>query len=93
MNEVTDYTGPVRDYLRYCKRAAAELKLQGAVLERKYHPSEAGACRMVYHRTPAEAEKIRQAYRELTAGHAPGAPGTQTTTETTDHHRRQGDIP
>lgn len=67
---MNDYDGPVREYLRYCKRAAAELKLQGSHLEPKYHPTEAGLLRLVYHRTPAEAEALRKAFREATAGQA-----------------------
>jgi hypothetical protein len=83
---MSDYDGPVRDYLAYCKRAAAELKLQGSSLDPKYHPTEAGCLKLVYYRTPAEAQEIRRAFRELTAGHAPGASGT---TETTDNRRNQ----
>ena len=63
---VNNYDGPVREYLRYCKRAAAELKLKGSHLDPKYHPTEAGCLRLVFHRTPAEAQEIRQAYRAIT---------------------------
>ncbi len=63
---MNDYDGPVREYLRYCKRAAAELKLQGSRLDPQYHPTEAGCLRLVFHRTPAEAAQIRQAFREAT---------------------------
>lgn len=65
---MNDYDGPVREYLRYCKRAAAELKLKGSALDPKYHPTEAGACRLIFHNgDPAEARKIREAFREATA--------------------------
>ena len=80
---MSDYDGPVREYLRYCKRAAAELKLQGSSLDKRYHPTEAGCLKLVYHRNAAEAEEIRRVYRELTAKHAPGAPGTTETAERT----------
>jgi hypothetical protein len=34
---VSDYTGAVREYLAYCRRAAAELKLRGSALDERYH--------------------------------------------------------
>lgn len=65
---MNDYDGPVREYLRYCRKAAAELKLQGFVLDPQYHPTEAGACRLIYHGgDTAEAEKIREAFRKAAA--------------------------
>lgn len=57
----------VRDYLKYCKRAGAELKLRGSHLDKRYHPTEAGCLRLVYAHTPADAEALRQAYQKLTA--------------------------
>lgn len=63
----SDYDGPVREYLRYCKKAAAELKLQGSSLDERHHPTEAGACKLIHHGgDTAEAKKIRAAFRELT---------------------------
>lgn len=80
---MNDYDGPVRDYLAYCKRAAAELKLQGSVLDPKYHPTADGAVKMIPHAGDlTEAKKIRHAFRDLTE-RPPGAPGTAETTERT----------
>ena len=64
---MNDYDGPVREYLRYCQRAAAELRLQGSSLDPKYHPTADGAVKMIPHRShTAEARKIREAFREAT---------------------------
>ena len=64
---MTDYTAQVAGYLAYCRRAAAELTAAGSNLDPRYHPTEAGACRMVPHRSdPAEAKLIKQAFRDLT---------------------------
>jgi hypothetical protein len=64
---VSDYDGPVREYLRYCKRAAAELALKGSAHDPRYNPTEAGACKLIhYGGDTAEAKKIRAAFRELT---------------------------
>ena len=63
---MTDYADEVRGYLDYCRRAARELKLKGSALDPKYNPTEGGACKMIYHRTPAEAQEIRRAYKTLT---------------------------
>ena len=78
---VNDYEPAVREYLRYCKRAAAELRLQGSRLEPKYHPTEVGCLRLVFHRTPAEAEQIREAFREVTT------PASKTTSDDKETHR------
>jgi hypothetical protein len=68
---VNDYDGPVREYLDYCRRAARELTLQGSALDPKYHPTEAGACRLICHGgDTAEAKKIRAAFREATGNAA-----------------------
>lgn len=65
----SDYDGPVREYLRYCRKAAAELALKGSSLDPKYHPTEAGACKLLHHGgDQAEAKKIRQAFRDLVDG-------------------------
>ena len=64
---MNDYTGPVREYLAYCRKAAAQLEAAGSSLDPKYHPTEAGACKLIPHSSvPAEARKIREAFRELT---------------------------
>ena len=64
-----DYDGPVREYIRYCRKATAELTLKGSSLDPRYHPTEAGACKMIPHDgSPAEAKKIREAFREATEG-------------------------
>lgn len=58
-----DYEPAVRKYLRYCKRASAELRLQGSRLDPKYHPTADGAVKMISHRADAgEAKKIREAF-------------------------------
>jgi len=59
---VSDYDQQVRDYLAYCCQAWKQLR---GNLDPKYHPTEAGALRLIYHRTPAEAQEIRRAFREL----------------------------
>lgn len=62
-----DYDGPVREYLRYCKRAAAELQLKGSSLDERYHPTADGAVKMIPHNgDKTEARKIREAFREAT---------------------------
>jgi len=64
---VSDYDGPVREYLSYCRRAAAELDAQGSSLDLKYHPTADGAVKMIPHGgDAARAKEIRQAFRELT---------------------------
>lgn len=64
---MNDYDGPVREYLAYCKRAAAELKLQGSHLDPRFHPTADGAVKMIPHSgDTAEAKKIREAFREAT---------------------------
>jgi hypothetical protein len=68
---VNDYDGPVREYLRYCKRTAAELALKGSSLDPKYHPTADGAVKMIPHNgDQAEARKIRQAFRDVAGGPA-----------------------
>jgi hypothetical protein len=62
-----DYTGPVREYLAYCKWASAGLKARGSALDPRYHPTADGAVKMIPHGGDAtRAEEIRQAFRELT---------------------------
>jgi hypothetical protein len=77
---VNDYTGPVRVYLADCKRAAAELKLQGSSLDERYHPTPDGAVKMIPHNgDKTEARKIREAFRDLTApSPSPVSPGAGT---------------
>lgn len=36
------YEDQVREYLAYCRRVAAELRLRGSALDPRYHPTEAG---------------------------------------------------
>lgn len=61
---MTGYEDQVRGYLAYCKQAAAELEAARSHLDPKYHPTEAGACKLIPHGgDPAEAAKIRQAFR------------------------------
>ena len=71
---MSDYAPAVRDYLAYCARAAAELKAAGSALDERYHPSEAGACKLISHRgDPGEAKAIREAFRDLTEPSEPAA--------------------
>jgi len=64
---VSDYTGPVREYLAYCKWAGAWLEARRFSLDPRHHPSEAGACKFIPHDGDAtRAREIRAAFRELT---------------------------
>jgi hypothetical protein len=75
---VNDYTGPVGEYLNYCKKAAAELKLKGSSLDERFHPTADGAVKMVPHNgDKTEARKIREAFRDLTSP-SPVSPGAGT---------------
>ena len=66
---MNDYTEQVREYLAYCRRAAATLASRGSALDPKCHPTADGACRLIPHGSvPAEARKIREAFRELAGG-------------------------
>jgi hypothetical protein len=77
---VNDYTEPVREYLTYCRKSAAQLKAAGSALDPKYHPTADGAAKMIPHDGDAgRAKAIRQAFRELTATPPPGTPSRQTT--------------
>lgn len=63
---MTAYETRVREYLAYCRTAAADLKAAGSALDPKYHPTADGAVKMIPHRgDPAEAKKIRQAFADL----------------------------
>jgi len=71
---VSDYDGPVRRYLADCRKAAAELEAAGSFLDPKYHPTADGACKLIAHRgVPAEAAKIREAFRSVQASMPGGA--------------------
>ena len=60
------YEPAVRGYLADCKLAAAELAAAGSSLDRKHHPTADGAAKMIPHGgSPAEAAKIRQAFRAV----------------------------
>ena len=62
---VSDYSMHVHGYLAYCRRAKAALEADGSHLDPRYHPTEGGACRLIWHNSaPAEARKIREAFRE-----------------------------
>ena len=64
-----DYDGPVREYLRYCRQAAAELQLKGSSLDERYHPTPDGAVKCIPHNgDKAEARKIREAFAGALAG-------------------------
>ena len=59
------YERAVRDYLAYCKLAAAELEAAGSSLDPKSHPTADGAVKMIPHRGDPAA-KIRQAVGKVT---------------------------
>ena len=60
---MTGYEAEVRDYLDYCRSAWKQLRGR---LNPEYHPAAAGACKLIWHNgDPAEAAKIREAFREL----------------------------
>lgn len=60
------YVPQVREYLGYCNWSRAWLGGRGASIDPKYHPTADGAVKMIFHRgDPAEAKKIRRAFREL----------------------------
>ena len=66
---MSDYATQVREYLVYCRRAAMQLTARGSSLEPKYHPTADGCVKLIPHNSvPAEARKIREAFRELTEG-------------------------
>ena len=63
---MSEYTEQVRAYLAYCREAAAWMAAQRSALDAQYHPTAAGAVKMIPHdRDPAGAKAIRQAYTEL----------------------------
>lgn len=63
-----DYVPQVREYLAYCERSRAWLAARGWSLDPRCHPTADGAVKMTAHGgNVAEAEKVRQAFRELTS--------------------------
>ena len=70
---MTDFEPAVREYLRYCRRAAAELKLQGSSLDKRFHPTADGAVKMIPHNgVQADAKLIREAYVKVTSSDEKG---------------------
>lgn len=65
---MNDFEPAVREYLRYCRVAGAELKLQGSSLNPKYHPTEAGCCRLVW----GDEKLIREAFVKVTSSRDEG---------------------
>jgi hypothetical protein len=64
-----DYVPQVREYLAFCDQSRAELAALGSALDPAYHPTANGAVKLIAHRGDAvEAEKVRQAFAELTGG-------------------------
>ena len=60
---MSDYGQQVRDYLAYCRQAWKELR---GNLDPRYHPTADGAVKLIPHNgDPAEARKIREAFRGL----------------------------
>jgi hypothetical protein len=53
---MTRFTAAVRDYLDTCQDSSG-------LLSRKYHPTENGAVKIIFHRTPGEADEIRETFR------------------------------
>ena len=65
------YAAEVAAYLDYCQDAWRQMRGQ---LDPQYHPTEDGAVKLIFHRgDKAEAEKIRQAFRDLTQPDRPRA--------------------
>lgn len=65
------FAGQVREYLADCAEVPG--------LDRRHHPTETGALKMIWHRGDAEAEQVRRAFRALTRTPARGAvPGDLT---------------
>ena len=60
---MNDFEPAVLEYLRYCRVAAAELKLAGSHLDPKLHPTESGAVKLIY----GDAKAIREAYVKVTS--------------------------
>ena len=60
---MSDFEPAVREYLKYCRKAAAELKLAGSHLDPKLHPTESGAVKLIY----GDAKQIREAYERVTS--------------------------
>jgi hypothetical protein len=79
------YEQAIREYLAYCKQAAADLEAAGSFLDPKCHPTSGGAVKMIPHGSnPAEADKIRQAFREAVQASPtphPKLPGAQAEAE------------
>ena len=66
---MSDYTERVREYLVCCRRAAMQLTARGSSLDPKHHPTADGCVKLIPHNSvPAEARKIREAFRELAGG-------------------------
>ena len=64
---MSDYDRQVREYLSYCRKAAAFMEARGGHLDPKYHPTADGCCKFVPHGgDTAKAAQIRAAFRELT---------------------------
>jgi hypothetical protein len=95
-----DYVPQVREYLAFCDRSRADLAAMGRTLDQAYHPTANGAVKLIAHRgDAAEADKIRQAFAELTGNGQPSPrgralrPGTKKGNdhETTQALRRSPD--
>jgi hypothetical protein len=64
-----DYERLVRAYLSDCARAAAWLEARHSSLHPRFHPTLAGALKMIPHGGDAgKAAKIRAAYEAVTGG-------------------------
>jgi hypothetical protein len=57
------FTLAVLEYLDDCKASKD-------TLSPKYHPTDSGAVKMIFHRTPDEAEEIRDTFRHERARNA-----------------------
>lgn len=47
------------------RRYLADCRKYREILDPRYHPTEAGAIKIIFHRGRLEAQQIRDAYREL----------------------------
>ena len=76
------YEQAVRDYLADCELAAAELAAAGSFLDPTCHPTASGAVKMIpHHGDPAEADKIRDAFRKASSAAHLKLPSAQAEAE------------
>lgn len=73
------YRAEVAAYIADCQDASRQLEARGSGLNPRYHPTAAGAVKMIpHHGDKQAAAAIRQAYDAATAGQAPADRKTAT---------------